>query len=69
MEVNKRKLVLVQNEPREQFDIKFENLFGLTFTEWIKTAKCYSDNEIIEFDDDKIFAGITAYDSGFKVYA
>jgi hypothetical protein len=63
-----RKLVLIQEEPREQFDLRFKELFNITFTDWIKTAKCHADGEMIAYEDGNIFAGMTAYDSGFKVY-
>ena len=66
--MTKRKLVLIQNEPREQFDIRFKELFGLTFSEWQKNATVHADGEMIEYEDGKIFAGMTAYDSGFKIY-
>lgn len=67
--MSKTKLVLVQSEPREQFDERFKKMFRFTFTEWIKTADCHTDSEMIEYEDGKIFAGMTAYDSGFKVYS
>ena len=64
----KRQLVLIQNEPIEQFDERFKEMFGVTFTEWIKTATKEADEEWIEYNDGKIFVGMTAYDSGYKVY-
>ncbi len=63
-----KKLVLTQNEPREQFDERFKAMFGKTFTEWKETSRCHPDEEMIEYEDGEIFAGMTAYDSGFKVY-
>ncbi|MDD4970856.1 MAG: hypothetical protein PHT07_15620 [Paludibacter sp.] len=62
------KLVLTQTEPDEQFDIRFKELFGITFTDWQKTAMVNANGEMIEYNDGRIFAGMTAYDSGFKVY-
>jgi len=62
-------LVLTQNEPRAEFDEKFKEIFGLTFTEWTKTATVHTDPETIEYEDGLIYAGMTTYDSGFKVYS
>jgi hypothetical protein len=64
-----RLLVLEQTESDVEFDIKFKEMFGLTFTDWQKTARCHADEDIIEYEDGVIFAGMTAYDiSGYKIY-
>ena len=62
-----RKLVLEQKEPIEQFDERFKELFGITFTEWQKKATVHADEEWIEYENGVIFAGMTAYDCGFKI--
>ena len=64
-----RKLVLKQNEPREQFDERFKELFGVTFTQWQETAEVTSDPELIEYNDGNIYAGMSVYENGFSVYS
>ena len=64
----KRVLILKQEETRDQFDLKFKQVFDITFTNWLKTARCDADEECIEYEDGIIFAGMTAYDNGYKVY-
>jgi len=65
---HKKQLVLIQNESLELFDKKFEAMFGVTFTEWKKTAVIEADEEWIEYNDGIIFAGTTAYQNGFKIF-
>ncbi len=62
------KLVLEQREKRDKFDKRFKKIFGLTFTDWMKVAEKNSSGEIITYEDDKILAGMTVYEGGFKVY-
>ena len=66
-----RTLVLEQKEPRDQFDVRFKEMFGLTFTEWMESesTRCHAGEEIIEYEDGEIFAGMSAYCSGFRVFA
>jgi len=61
-------LVLEQREPRNEFDLRFKEMFGITFTTWLKTARCNAEEDMVEYEGGKIFAGMTSYDSGFKVY-
>lgn len=60
--------VLVQKEKRKQFDARFKRRFGVTFTKWIKTARKHASEEMLQYEDGKIFADITVYSGGFRVY-
>ena len=66
--MSKRKLVLGPIDSYDEFKEEFKKMFNIDWKEWSENAEQDNSAEIAEWNDGKIFAGISIYDGRVKVY-